>query len=452
MSGIPSAAMTAPPLTLRVASALFEIETTEPAKTSRLVLKVVSGLFGVLLVWAIFGQLDIVAVAEGRLVPETYVKIVQPAEGGVVRELLVKEGDAVEAGQVLARLDPTLAAADAMAVNKELDLQRLQLRRIEAELAGTALSHQAADDPLLFSQVQAQQRTHRQTFLDSLAAEQMAKQRTEHELASATETRKKLETTLPSYLRQAEAYEKLAGQKLIGQLQAEEKRREAQEQTQDLESQRATTEGLRAALSQHDRRLAQLRSTYESDLNALRLETLSSISQLEQSASKNTYREGLLELKAPQAGIVKELATTTVGAVIQPGTVLMSLVPDEEPLIAEVAIENQDIGFVEPGQSVRLKVAAYQFQKYGMLEGRVKTVSADASQPTSTPSGAAAPASPMFKALIELDRQQIQVNGLELPTLAGMQVSAEIVQGKRTVMEYLLSPVQRVGWEAGRER
>lgn len=452
MSGIPSAAMTPPPLTLRVASALFEIETTEPAKTSRLVLKVVSGLFGVLLVWAVFGQLDIVAVAEGRLVPETYVKIVQPAEGGVVRELLVKEGDAVEAGQVLARLDPTLAAADAMAVNKELTLQRLQLRRIEAELAGTALTRQAADDPLLFSQVQAQQRTHRQTFLDSLAAEQMAKQRTEHELASATETQKKLETTLPSYLRQAEAYEKLAGQKLVGQLQAEEKRREAQEQAQDLESQRATVEGLGASLSQHDRRLAQLKSMYESDLNALRLETLSSISQLEQNASKNTYREGLLELKAPQAGIVKELATTTLGAVIQPGTVLMSLVPDQEPLIAEVAIENQDIGFVEPGQPVRIKVAAYQFQKYGMLEGKVKTVSADASESTSTPASTAAPSPPMFKALIALDRQQIHVNGLDLPTLAGMQISAEIVQGKRTVMEYLLSPIQRVGWESARER
>jgi hemolysin D len=442
----------APPLTLKIASRLFEIEAADPSGASRTVLKTVCSLFGVLLVWAVFGKLDIVAVAEGRLVPETYVKIVQPAEGGVVRELLVKEGDAVQAGQVLARLDPTLATADAKAVSSEFALQRMQARRIESELAGTPLHREPGDDALLFSQVQAQGRAHRQTFLDAVAGEQAARQRTEHELVSAAETLKKLETTLPSYERQAQAFERLATQNLVGQLQAEEKRREVQERAQDLESQRATVESLRSALSQHDRRLAQIKSTYESDLNALRLETLSRISQLEQSASKNTYREGLLELRAPQAGIVKELATTTLGAVIQPGTVLMSLVPDKEPLVAEVAIQNQDIGFVQVGQPVRIKVAAYQFQKYGMLEGKVRTVSADANQPNSTQGNGPAPSSPMFKALIELDRQQIEVNGLDLPTLAGMQVSAEIVQGERTVLEYLLSTVQRVRSEAGMER
>ncbi len=98
--------------------------------------------------------------------------------------------------------------------------------------------------------------------------------------------------------------------------------------------------------------------------------------------------------QGPQAGIVKELATTTLGAVVQPGTVLLSLVPVDEPLLAEVAIENQDIGFVQPGQSVRLKLAAYQFQKYGMLEGIVKTISADAqsaSQDEATEQGSPGP-------------------------------------------------------------
>lgn len=443
---------TAPPLTLKVASRLFEIEAADPSGSSRAVLKTVCALFGVLLVWAVFGKLDIVAVAEGRLVPESYVKIVQPAEGGVLRELLVKEGDAVEAGQGLARLDPTLAAADAKAVSTELALQRLQARRIESELAGIPLHRESGDDALVFSQVQAQARTHRQTLVDSLAGELAARERTEHELASATETLKKLEKTLPSYERQAQAFERLATQNLVGQLQAEEKRREAQEQEQDLESQRATVEGLKSALSQHDRRLEQIQSTYDSDLNALGLETLSRISQLEQSASKNTYREGLLELRAPQAGIVTELATTTLGAVIQPGTVLMSLVPDQEPLLAEVSIQNQDIGFVQVGQPVRIKVAAYQFQKYGMLEGTVRTLSADAVRPAASGAMSRDQASPIFKALVALDRQQIEVNDLSLPVVAGMHVSTEIVQGERTVLEYLLSPMQRVSGEAGRER
>ena len=151
------------------------------------------------------------------------------------------------AGQGLARLDPPLAAADAKAVSTELALQRLQARRIESELAGIPLHRESGDDALVFSQVQAQARTHRQTLVDSLAGELAARERTEHELASATETLKKLEKTLPSYERQAQAFERLATQNLVGQLQAEEKRREAQEQEQDLESQRATVEGPGAA-------------------------------------------------------------------------------------------------------------------------------------------------------------------------------------------------------------
>jgi hemolysin D len=434
-------------MTLRVASKLFEIETTDPSGGSRRVLKVICALFGILLLWAIFAKLDITAVAEGRLVPQTYVKIVQPAESGIVREIRVKEGDRVEQGQVLVRLDPTVTAADGTALQRELALQRLQLRRVEAELADALLSRQVEEDPLLFTRVQAQMKSHRQAFLDAVAGEQMAKRRAEHELASSRETLRKLEATLPSYEKSAKAFEKLADQKLMGALQAEEKRREVQEKTRDLEAQRGVVAAQEAAIEEHTQRLAHLNSSYRSDLNALRLQTLSASNQLEQSLAKNVYRESLLELKAPQAGIVKELATTTLGAVVQPGTVLLSLVPADEPLLAEVAIENQDIGFVQPGQAVRIKLAAYPFQKYGMLEGVVKTVSADAQTQMDEHSPSAA-----FKAVVELRNQTLDVNGLALSLGSGMQVTAEIVQGKRTVLEYLLSPVQRVGSEAGRER
>jgi len=189
-------------------------------------------------------------------------------------------------------------------------------------------------------------------------------------------------------------------------------------------------------------------------LNQGRLEAVTQINRLEQQLGKLEYQEKLLELRAPQAGVVKSLVTTTIGAVVQPGTVIVTLVPLGEPLLAEVSIENQDIGFVAPKQPVRLKLAAYQFQKYGMLDGVVQTVSADAQeQQGGTEAKSAAPSGePAFKALIELKTQRLDANGLDLSLAAGMQVSAEILQGKRTVLEYLLSPVQRVASEAGMER
>ena len=121
-----------------------------------------------------------------------------------------------------------------------------------------------------------------------------------------------------------------------------------------------------------------------------------------------------------------------------------------------MSIENKDIGFVAVDQPVRVKLLAYEFQKYGMLEGTVRNVSADSAAQQDSPQSAAknrtgAAPEPVFKALIDLGSQRLGANGLELPLAAGMQVSAEIKQGRRTVMEYLLSPVQRVMSEAAGE-
>ena len=444
------------PLNVRIASALFDIQHADPSRSARVVLKTVCGLFAALLIWAAIAQLDIVAVAQGRLVPKTYVKIVQPAEAGIIREILVEEGQSVKAGQVLVRLDPTVNTADSRATTSDLGLARLQLRRIEAELAGKPMAKLAEDDATLFAQVDAQRASHRQSFLDSLAQETAAQQRASKELDAAMELVRKLEAVVPSYERTAKAYEKLAKDKLVGELQAEEHRRDAIEQAQNLEAQRATVASLQATVSERQQAIAQLKSRYASDLSQLRLETQSDITRLTQQQEKLTYQGGLLELRAPQAGVVKDLATTTLGAVVQPGTVLLSLVPHDEPLVGEVLIENKDIGFVVPGQPVRIKLAAYQFQKYGMLEGTVRTVSADSSSTTSrtnarenAPPDSSALA---FKALIDLKTQNLPVESLHLPLAAGMQVSTEIVQGKRTVLEYLLSPVQRVVSDAGMER
>jgi hemolysin D len=441
----------------RIRTALFEISAGDPGETPRVTLWAIAVLCALLLVWAIFAKLDIVAVADGRLVPQTYVKIVQPADSGIVREILVDEGDYVEAGQILLRLDPTVTTADSTAIDRELQSQKLQIRRIDAELSGTSLTRSSDDDAELFAQAEAQRASHREQFMDSLAQERATKDRATRELLAATEVLRKLEKTLPSYQRSADAYAELATKKLVGAIEAEEKHREAIEKAQDLETQRATVASLQAAVAQSEKRLAQLRSTYESELHAARLDATSKITQLEQQRAKLAFHQENLQLRAPQAGTIKDLATTSIGAVVQPGTVLLTLVPVHEPLIAEVSIKNEDIGFVREGQTVRLKLATYPFQKYGMIEGVVKTVMADSSMPEQAKSAPSSNQESMgqasiYKAVIGLKEQQLKTNEATFPLAAGMQLNAEIIEGKRTVMEYLLSPVQRVRSEAGMER
>src|SRR3569833_1496409 len=209
----------------RIRTALFEIAMTEPGDAPQVAGWAIVLLLLILLVWAVVAKLDIVAVAQGRLVPQTYVKIVQPADAGIVREILVEEGDYVERDQVLVRLDPTENAADSTAISRELAIQRLQVRRADAELRDAAMRREESDDPQLFSQTAAHRTAHRQQFLDSIAQKTAARERAASELIAATEVLRKLDKTLPSYQRSADAYEKLAALFLVGQLDAEEKQR-----------------------------------------------------------------------------------------------------------------------------------------------------------------------------------------------------------------------------------
>jgi HlyD family secretion protein len=133
----------------------------------------------------------------------------------------------------------------------------------------------------------------------------------------------------------------------------------------------------------------------------------------------------------------------------------MTLVPHDEPLQAQVMVRNDDAGFVHEGQRVKLKLAAYPFQKYGMVEGTVLHLGADAIDMQPAPGGdRAARNAPAqgYKAIVALDAQVLERDGAKLRLAPGMQVVAEIHQGRRTVLEYLLSPAQRAFHEAGRER
>ena len=436
----------------RLGNALAFVERLPPSRAPRIVLWTVCALFVFALTWSLVAKLDIVAVTEGRLVPTTYSKIVQPAESGIVREILVRDGDSVVAGQVLVRLDPTLAGADSKSVAGDVDLRRLTLRRIDAELAGQTLALGKNEDANLFLQLQAQGSARRQSYLDSLAQENSQRDRIAADLRAATETLNKLTATAPLVQQQADAYDKLVKDGFFSPLAVQDKRREAINLRQDLKSQEGAVASLKAQMSGQDKKIANLTSQYRSQLQNERVETQAQLAKLEQEATKQSYRQAMLELKAPQGGIVKDLATTTIGAVVAPGTILLTIVPKDEPLIAEIRIGHDDIGFVEPGQAVKLKLAAYPFQKYGMLEGTVRTIAADVSSANTTDAKAPSPVDLGFKAIVALNSQQLTARGQPFVLNSGMQVVAEIRQGERTVMEYLLSPVTTTVTQAGRER
>lgn len=440
------------PDALDFAPGLLSIQENPPARLPRALMYAVSALFVLLLLWAVYGKLDIIASAEGRLVPQTYVKIVQPADAGIVQDILVKEGEKVVAGQVLMRMDTHIAQADARAIETELALRSLQLRRIDAELAGKQLVRMPDDPAEFFGKIEAQYRDRRLSYQDALDQARETLRKAQRDYDAAKEILAKLREITPILKAQADAYAEMGKNGYATQVMMRDKQREYLEKARDLRAQEETLASLAAGIALAEKQLSQVSSRYRSELQNERVDAFGHYSKLQQEQLKQEHKTGLLELKASQAGIVKELATHTIGTVVSPGTVLLSIVPENEPLVAEVMVNNDDVGFVYPQQTVKVKLAAYPFQKYGMLDGEVIHVGPDADEggnQKSTKNPNDKPATqPGYKALIVLKSQAL--SGLKL--VPGMQVIAEINQGRRTIMEYLLSPVQKTLHESGRER
>lgn len=434
---------------------LIRLQQAAPHPQGRRVLAILLALLAFLVVWALLGRLDIVAVAEGKLVPAGYLKIVQPPEAGIVKQILVREGESVHAGQVLMRMDALVTDADLEAVTTEHGRKRLALDRIDAELSGRPFSPDVTAPAALLRETSAQYQANRDALAASLAQERSRLGKAQQELATARQQKTRLLAVLPHYQQQDRAYEKLVQDGFAGTLMGSDKRRERIEKEQELATQEHLIASAQAGIDQSLKKLRQIEAEYVRQLHAERVEAQSQFDKLGKELEKQHHRRALMELKAPQAGVIKNLATHTEGTVVQPGTVLASLVPAQENPKAEVWVSNEDIGFVRPGQSVKLKFSAYPFQKYGMGLGTVEHVSADAqSEDEAREQGLAAGThGPLrYKALITLAASVLHGEGAHYPLSVGMQTTAEILLGDRTVAEYLLSPVQKAWHEAGRER
>lgn len=438
---------------------LLRIQDKPAAPLAGWMLRLLLALLAGILLWAVLGRLDIVAVADGKLVPSSYLKIVQPAEQGIVKQILVREGQSVKEGEVLIRMDTVLTEADLNSVHAEHDNKRLALRRIDAQLAGRKFTGGKDAPAALAAQIGAQYEANVRAYENALAQERSLLDKARHDLAAAQGTKAKLEQVLPHYAAQEQAFEKLTKEGFAGRILYTDKQRERIEKEQDLRTQESIILSSQALIEQSERKIAQISADYRRQLQTERVEVAAQLERVRQELAKHAHRHGLLELRAPRSGIVKDLATHTTGTVVAPGTILMTLVPEGDKLVAEVWVANQDVGFVREGLDTRLKVVAFQFQKYGLLEGKVLHVNADATEAPSANmrsdalTGRDRPMGPLaFRTLIELGQQELLANGRRHALQPGMQVAGEIHLGTRSVLEYVLSPVQKAFHEAGRER
>jgi hemolysin D len=404
---------------------------------------VICSLFALALLWSIFGKIDIVAVAQGRIVVSERTKTIQPLTTSVVSKVLVKDGDTVKAGQVLIELDATTANADQASVGEQLQTADAELQRTTSLLASLNSGRTPAPAKLRPEDT-AQLQAEWQDITARLAKLDAEAHRREAEAGTVREAIAKLDATLPLAKQREADVKGLAEQGFMNQHAGQDRSRERIELERDLALQHARLAEAVAAIAESRRNRAAYQAETQRTLRERQGQAKTKREQLAQERSKTEQRTRLTQLTAPVDGTVQQLAVHTAGGVVTEAQVLMIVVPKDAEVTAEVVLENKDVGFVGAGQLAEVKLETFPFTRYGTVHATVTQLSADAVNDEKR--GA------IFPATLKLQQTHLNVDGKRITLAPGMNLSAEIKTGKRRVIDYLLSPVQRAGNESLKER
>ncbi|MFM0737429.1 HlyD family type I secretion periplasmic adaptor subunit [Paraburkholderia xenovorans] len=436
---------------LQFLPANLELIETPPHPAPRWTMRIVVALGFLITVTTVFGKLDIVAVAKGKLIPSARVKTIQPAVTGVVRQILVRDGERVKTGQALLILDATQAAADAHKARSARVDAALSTARAQA-LLDALKSGRMPTLPAVAGASQTQQDGAQRfaeglyrEYTDKLAAARSELIKREAELAAIQQEVAKLRATVPLVRSAADDYKTLAHERYVSTHDYLGKEQTALEQEHDLVAQQSHARELAAGIAVQQATISLVTSQFSRE----QLDALDNASQQftqnSEDETKALTREGLLTLYAPVTGTVQQLSVHTLGGVVTTAQSLMEVVPDDAVEV-EANVENKDAGFVDVGQDAVVKIDAFPYTRYGYLTGTVTAVSNDAVQTRDRKQALT------FTTRIRLPTNQMQINHKSINLTAGMEVTVEIRTGQRSVASYFLDPLVQTASESLRER
>jgi hemolysin D len=452
--------------------AAAEIIETPASPLGRAIAGALVAFFLIALGWAYFGHIDIVTTAQGKIVPVGRIKVIQPLETGTVTAIRVRDGDRVSEGQVLVELDRTASGADRRRVSYDLLRARLDVARLVALRAGldagTGLVGFAppADAPpyevartRVAMLAQADQQAAKMATLDQQIAQKDA------EAEQVVTAIAKIEASLPFVEETAEIREKVMRMEYGNRLAHLDAQLKLSELRHDFKLQQRRAVEIAAARQALE---WQRQSTNAEYARAVMTELVDAESKAAQYAEDLVKAEKRMQdqvLRSPIDGTVQQLAMHTIGGVVTPAQALMMVVPGDGAVEIEAMVLNKDIGFVHEGDPAEIKIDTFNFTKYGLLHGKVISVSQDsitrdrpAAQANAAQTGQSARTSEppgqelLYAARVSLPQTQMQIEDRLVDLSPGMAVTVEIKTGKRRIIEFLLSPLLRYKQESLRER
>jgi hemolysin D len=417
-----------------------ELEERPPPRVAKITLYMLSALICSTIVWACISQVDEVVIASGKLITSQPTMVVQPLETSIIRSLDVTVGEIVHAGQLLATLDPTFSQADVDQQLLKFNAFDAQVQRIEAEIAGLNYPEFAGtsrDEQLqvaLFRQRDAYYRAQVQNFDEQIAGQSAmisAGIDQARILAGRLENLGQIETARESL------YEQEAGS-LVLFLDAKDARL-------DVDANLSAIRGKSVEAAHSAKKLMAEKQAFIEDFRRAIMEQLIELRDQRDTAAeelkKMELRRTMVTLKAPADAVVLDLAQRSVGSVVRDAEPIVTLVPLDVPLEAEVSVSSLDIARVNVDMNVRVKLDAYPFQKFGTASGTVRVISRDTFSPTQQEVTAGQSPVPFFRARVALTDTGLNAPGELVRLLPGMTVSAEIKVGRRTIISYILYPI-----------
>jgi hemolysin D len=444
----PAADLLAAPISAFESETLAVMQATAPA-VQHVVLYVLAGLVALSLILMSVVKLDKVVSGAGKILPSQGALFVQPLDRAIVSGILVRTGDVVRKGQVLAMLDPTFASADLHALQEKQASSKALVERLTAERDGRPY---VADPASPFSQIQAniwrqRQDEHQQGRNDydsrirslesAVSRNQQDAEGYGQRLALAQE-REKTQSTL-----RAQGYSSRTTE-----LAVTDNRLEVERLMKESENGLA---GARHDLVALQAQRAVYESKWRDDLNTQLVQAKNDLAEAVQGLDKARKVSDLSRLTAPEDAVVLKVGAASIGSMVDPQSTnvepLFTLTPLSGPVEAEVHVQARDVGFIRPGDKVRIKLDAFNFTQHGTADGVVKTIS-DGSF-TETENGQ--PTDPYFKVRVLFTRVQLRNVPSSFRLIPGMTLTGDMLVGKRTIMTYLIGGALRTGSEAMRE-
>lgn len=420
-----------------------------PRLSLRIFLFTIVAMLAAAIFWADRAMVDEVTRGEGKVIPSSEIQVVQSLEGGIIQEILVDEGQLVEEGEILLRIDDTGFASS----RGELEAQRMslaaQMARLEAEVSGATeltfppeLMEEAPE--VAAGQIDLFQA--RQATLENQLSilRQQAGQR-EQELQELQNEADQAESSLSLAQQELNIYLPLAQTGVVPEVEMLRLRREVNDLRGQLEAARLAIpraeSAIREAYEKIEDQFLTFRSEAQFELNQRRGE----LAVIQQSLTAATARVTRANVRAPVTGIVNTVSVSTVGQVVQPGASMVEIVPVEDTLRVEARIRPSDVAFIRPGQTATVKLTAYDYSIYGGLKGEIERISADTILDEETGES-------FYHVTVRTERNTLGTEENPLPIIPGMIATVDILTGEKSILDYLLKPLNKARSEALRER